>query len=438
MVRKKVLAGFVLFMGAMWVCTLVSKSLYATRLPVVNTVMPEEKYIEHIVEVEGIVVEGGKQAVSALSGLRVKDLLVHAGDQVEEGDVLFTIDLEDLKEIMGEKQSAIDEIQLQANAILENKALAQQRKEIEEARAREDYDTTARQKDTDVGRAMDQYVRALEELESAEGADEEEQQRLRDELQSAAYAEADAMRERDAAVKEAGRSVEDILMPDNADATLSVYQSQMADLREGLAVYQEVLNAQGNVTAKSQGMITDIYVQEGGRVPDAAAMMMTDESVPCQFKVTIDQTQKKYVGYGDEVLVELDGSGGELKVKVDYLTESQLMPGGYEILFDLPQDIGFPGLSGVMKRTERGEKYYCCVPSGAVYESQQKRNFVYVVKEREGILGPEYYVEEVTVRVLDSNESWAALEAPALDSKSKVITYADKELGKGDVVRWVE
>ena len=243
MVRKKVLAGFVLFMGAMWVCTLVSKSLYAARLPVVNTVMPEEKYIEHIVEVEGIVVEGGKQAVSALSGLRVKDLLVHAGDQVEEGDVLFTIDLEDLKEIMGEKQSAIDEIQLQANAILENKALAQQRKEIEEARAREDYDTTARQKDTDVGRAMDQYVRALEELESAEGADEEEQQRLRDELQSAAYAEADAMRERDAAVKEAGRSVEDILMPDNADATLSVYQSQMADLREGLAVYQEVLNA---------------------------------------------------------------------------------------------------------------------------------------------------------------------------------------------------
>ena len=57
MVRKKVLAGFVLFMGAMWVCTLVSKSLYAARLPVVNTVMPEEKYIEHIVEVEGIVVE---------------------------------------------------------------------------------------------------------------------------------------------------------------------------------------------------------------------------------------------------------------------------------------------------------------------------------------------------------------------------------------------
>lgn len=437
MVRKKVLVGFALFMGAMWICTLVSKSLYTTRLPVVNTVMPQEKYVEHTVEAEGIVVEGGKQAVTALSGLKVKDLMVHVGDKVEEGDVLFTIDLDDLKEIMDEKLSAINEIQLEVNAIVENKALAEQRKEIEEARAREDYDTTARQKDTDVGRAMDQYVRALEELEGAEGADEEEQQRLKDELQSAAYAEADAMRERDAAVKEAGREVEDILMPENADATLAVYQARMEGLRDGLSVYQEVLNAQGNVVAGSQGMITDIYVEEGGRVPDAAAMMMTDESVPCQFKVNIDQTQKKYVGYGDEVSIKLDGSSKELDVKIDYLTESQLIPGGYEILFGLPEDMGFPGLSGMMEHTERGEKYNCCVPPAAVYETQ-KRNFVYVVKEREGILGSEYYVEEVTVKVLDFNESWMALDAPALESKSQIVTYADKDFAKGDVVRWVD
>lgn len=437
MAKRKILVSFALFMIGMWGCTVISKSVYTTRLPVVNTVKGEEKYVEHMVEAEGIVVEGGKKAVSSLSGLKVKDLLVHVGDKVEEGDVLFTIDLDDMKKIMDEKLSAINELQLQANAIVENQELARQRREIEEARAREDYDTTARQKDTDVGRAMDRYVRALEDLESAEGADEEEQQRLKEELQSAAYEEADAMRERDAAVKEAGRDVEDILMPENADATLAVYQAQMADLREGLLVYQEVLNAQGNVVSKSQGMVTDIYVQEGGRVPDSAAMMMTDESIPCQFKVNIDKEQKKYVGYGDEVSVKLDGSSMEMDVRIDYISESQSIPGGYEILFDLPEDMGFPGLSGTMEHTETGEKYRYCVPASAVYE-YQKRNFVYVVKEREGILGPEYYVEEVTVNVLDHNESWMALDAPALDGNSEVITYSDKEFSKGDVVRWVE
>ena len=238
--KKKVLAGLVLFMTGMWVCTLVSKSVYTTGLPVVNTVTPEEKYIEHIVEADGIVVEGGKKAVSALAGLRVKDVLVHVGDRVEEGDVLFTVDLEDLGAIMEEKQSAIDELQLQAGAIVENRALAQQRKELEEARAREDYDTTARQKDTDVGRAADRYVRALEDLENAEDVSEQERRALEEALQSAAYEEADAMRERDRAVKDAGRAVEDILMPEDADAALALLQSQMGDLREGMSVYQEV------------------------------------------------------------------------------------------------------------------------------------------------------------------------------------------------------
>ncbi len=435
--KKKVLAGLVLFMTGMWVCTLVSKSVYTTGLPVVNTVTPEEKYIEHIVEADGIVVEGGKKAVSALAGLRVKDVLVHVGDRVEEGDVLFTVDLEDLGAIMEEKQSAIDELQLQADAIVENRALAQQRRELEEARAREDYDITARQKDTDVGRAADRYVRALEDLENAEDVSEQERRALEEALQSAAYEEADAMRERDRVVKDAGRAVEDILMPEDADAALALLQSQMGDLREGMSVYQEVLNNEGKVRAEGRGMITDIFVGAGSRAPDAAAMMMTDESVPCQFKVTLDKEQKKYVGYGDEVLLRLDGSGGELDAQVGYLSESQTTPGGYEILFDLPQDTGFPGLSGAMKRTERGEKYGRCVPTGTVYESKN-RNYVYVVKEREGILGSEYYVEEVMVKVLDRNESWTALEAPALESDSRVISYADREFAKGDVVRWVE
>lgn len=437
MSRKKVLAGFGLFMAGMWVCTLVSKSIYTTGLPVVNTVTPEEKYIEHTVEAEGIVVEGGKQAVSALSGLRVEDVMVHVGERVEEGDILFTVDLEDLRETMDGKQSAIDELQLQANAIAENRALAQQRREIEQARAREDYDTTARQKDTDVGRAMDRYVRALEDLESAEDVSEEERRQLEEALQSAAYDEADAMRERDNAVKDAGRAVEDVLLPEEADAALGVLQSQMGDLREDLSVYQAVLNMEGKVTAQSRGMITDIFVEVGGRVPDAAAMMMTDESVPCQFKVNLDKEQKKYVGYGDTVSLKLDGSGGELDAQVGYFAESQSVPGSFEILFDLPQDMGFPGLSGVMEHTRRGERHHVCVPPSAVYEDK-KRNFVFVVKEREGILGSEYYVEEVMVRVLDQNESWAALEAPALDSNSRIISYSNKEFARGDVVRWVE
>lgn len=401
----------------------------------VSTVSPEEKYIEHKVEAEGIVVEGGKQAVTVLSGIRVLELLVHAGDRVEEGDVLFRIDLEDLREIMKEKQAEIDKLQLQINSGLENQELKRQKKELEEARAREDYDTTARQKDTDVGRALDSYVRAEEELEGAD--DDETQKALKDALQSAAYAEADAKRERDSAMKEAKRNIEDILFPEESDAALSVMQVEISNLRAGLSEYRKLLDNQGNVMAQASGMITDIYVDAGSRVPDSAAMMMTDDKVPCQFKVILDKDQKKYVGFGDEVSIKLDGSKKVMDMAVDYFSESQTMPGSFETFFTLPEDTGVPGLSGTLTRSEKGEKYRCCISTPAVHK-EDNRNFVYVLKEQEGILGMEYYVEEINVKVLDQNDDWTAIEAGTLDENSKIITSADKEFGKGDVVRWTE
>ena len=434
MIKKKMTGGFILFLGFMWLCTLISKSFYTTKLPVVTTSVLEEKYIEHIVEADGIVVEGGKQAVTTLAGLRVESLMVHVGDRVEEGDVLFKIDLDDLKEIMKENQTQIDKLQLQVNAILENQELARQKKEIEEARAREDYDRTAREKNTDVGRAADVYARTMEELEGADG--EAGYQELEDALQQAAYGEADAMRERDSAMRQAQRDIEDILFPEASDATLSVTRTDIGRLKENLSSYQKIMDNQGNVTADASGMITDIYIEAGSRVPDSAAMMMTDDSIPCQFKVLLDKEQKKYIGVGDSATVKLDG-GSSLDTTVNYFMESQTMPGSFEVTIELPQNMGIPGLSGKIIYSKQGEKYECCISPEAVYITNTKC-FVYVLKTREGILGEEYYVEEVTVRILDQNDAWVAIESGMLDKESKIITSADKEFSKGDVVRWIE
>ena len=442
--NKKIITGFIFFLIFMWLCTLISKSMYTTKLPMVSTVSPEEKYIEHKVEEEGIVVEGGKQAVAALPGVKVKTLVAHVGDRVEEGDLLFQIDLEDLREIIKEKQTQINSLKMQVNTILENQELENQRKEIEEERAREDYNTTARLENTDVGRAADRYARAAEDLdefyEDNSGMDEETrnqtQQELLDALQNAAYAEADAKRERDQAMKEAERSVEDILFPDEADATLSVTQLEISELNADLSKYTDILNQEGNIKAGMGGMITDIYIEAGGRVPDGASMMLTDDSVPCQFKVILDKEQKKYVGFGDEVSVKLDGSSKKMDMTIDYFSESQSVPGSFETLINLPEGTGVPGLSGTLSCSNIGEKYVCCIPVLSIIEADN-RSYVYVVKEREGILGKEYYVEEVNVKVVDRNESWAAIEGNTLDGDSEIIVSADKEFGKGDVVRWI-
>ncbi|MCM1039391.1 MAG: efflux RND transporter periplasmic adaptor subunit [Ruminococcus sp.] len=429
--KKKVIAGFFVFLGMMWLCTVISKSIYASRLPVVTVEEPEGKYVEHIVEAEGIVVAGDKNPVTALSGLRIEQLFIQVGDKVEEGDVLFTIDMEDLDAIIEEKRTAISKVQVQVDTILANEELARQRKALEEERAREDYDKLAQYEDTLVGRAAEDVNQAEKDVESHAGGSDEE---LKDALQAAAYAEADAKWNRDNTMKDAERKVEDILLPENEDSSLETYQIELADMQADLALYQEIRNSDGQITAAQGGLITDIYVSAGSRIPDSAVLLLANDSVPCQFKTMLSKEQKSYVGLNDKVTLKLDGSSREIDVTVDYLAESETAPGNYEIYINLPEDTGMPGLSGIMKRTESGEKHSCCISPLALHE-EQTRTYVYVVKEREGILGMEYYVEEINVKVIDKNESWVAVEG-ALDGESQIIVSSTIEVHNGDIVRF--
>ncbi len=430
MKNKKIMAGFCFFLLFMWLCTVISKSIYATKLPMVTVSSPEQKYIEHIVKAEGVVEAGNKNPVTVLGGLRVENLMVHEGDKVAEGDLLFTIDMEDLEEIISEKQTEIAKLQLQIDTILQNQEIADQKKALEEQRAREDYDALARYQDTLVGRAAEEFAKAQEDIDEVDGAADEAMQ---DSLQSAAYGEADAKWNRDNTIKEAGRKVEDILLPESEDATLQTYRLELDSRNRELALYQKVADQGGQVSAGQSGMVTDLYIDAGGRIPDTAVMLLSDDTVPCQLKVNLTKEQKKYLDLNDPVTLKFEGNSKGIDGTVDYLAESENAPGSYEVIVNLPEGAGTPGLSGTLTHSEQGEKYACCIEPAALYKTDT-RNYVYVLKEREGILGMEYYAEEINVKILDENENYVAVEG-AIDGESQIILSATRELKNGDTVR---
>ena len=456
---KRIGAGLIVFMVFMWLCTLISKSIYASKLPLVSTCGIDARYIEHVVEAEGIVEAGSKLPVTVLGGLRVVEVFVQTGDRVEEGALLFTVDLEDMKEIMAEQELASRKIRLQIDTILHNRELAEEKKALEEARAREDYDALARYQDTLVGRAAENVVQAEEaldelqaenreheddwekedgerkteeEIEAERKAREEEEERLKQEVQAAAYAEADARWNRDNIMKDAGRKVEDTVSEEDEDATLAVYYAEVESIQEKLAADQEILDGEGKIAAPMGGMVTDVYVQAGGRVPDTASFLMADDEVPCQFRVPLTKEDKTYVNLGDDVKLKL-GDRKEINAAIDYLTENENAPGSFTAVLRLPEETGTPGQSGTIICAKSGEKRPCCIPLLALHEEQNK-SYVYVVGEREGILGMEYYVEEINVTVVDKNDKFAAIEG-AVTEESRIIQSADREMKRGDVIR---
>ena len=530
--KEKIAAGLAVFFVLMWICTLVSKSIYASKLPRVNTVNPEKRRIEHLVEAEGIVKQGSDEAVHTLPGMRVIKICVRVGDEVEEGSELFWLDTDDLGELIEEKKLEAAKLEYQIEDLKENRALEGIEKQKEISRAREDLEVTADKADTALERAdealdqageklnrldgkkpsatsdgdrkkaneeYEQWVKqgeqlaatvsgnqvsvaekekhlekvkgegnaeeikkaeeelkaAAEALEAAEDryenyqsnpksrpdfsdedsarkAWESEKEILEDNVRNAQYGREDALTGNADSLRNAERALEDAGMPERSDSTLEIYQMQLERLQKEIERYREIYQAGGKVASDRLGTVTKVNLTVGERTVDGAAVVCADNEVPYQFETLIAKEQKKYVNQGDTVT--LSTPEGKSELEINYLEEDA--SGAYRAVVYLPQGKGTLGMSGTLNKAEVTESYECCVPVDALHkEGMGERYYIYLVGERDGILGRERYVEMRYVKVLDMNDSYAALENGSVSKEEEVIIGSNKEVENNMVVR---
>ncbi len=497
--QKNKIRAFGAFLAFMLLCTLISRSVYASGLPQVSTEKPAVSALAHTAEAEGIVEAGRETAVTALSGLRCGNVLVHTGDRVDPETPLFQADLEDLKAQIEEMQLAVSKLQLEIQAQEQNRQLEAEQKSEQKDRAEADYDAAEESSSRSVARAEQDLAAAeaaLKEAEAAyetwkaeqaaeqeqqegeEQAAEQEQQEgeeqaaeqeqnpsgkedtgtapsedggsgsmteeawqeqldsLRQSVETAKRALEDARQSRDSALAEAERAVEDAGSGSTADNSLEINRLELVSQQKQLKEYQELLNADGMVYPEKEGIITSIAVSPGERISDGAAVVMADLDSPLQFSASLTAEQKKYVSQGDSVTLKLGST--TIEATADYIEESEMSPGTYQVTVFLEEGEGELGESGTLTTEARTDTYSCVVPLEAVYTDENQRKYVLVMDERSGILGSEFIARKVYVNVMDQNDSQAALEEGGLSGEEEVIVDYTGEIEDGDVVRYKE
>lgn len=533
--KEKIVAGLVVFFVLMWVCTLVSKSIYASRLPRVSTVNPEKKRIEHLVEAEGIVKQGSDVAIHTLPGMRVMKICVRVGDEVEEGSELFWLDKEDLEELIEEKELEAAKLEYQIADLKENQAIDAIERQKGITRAKEDMEVAEDKADTaleradealnkagekldkmdgkspsvtsdgdrkeaneeynrwvaqgeqmaatvsgnqvsvaekekllekvkeggkeeDIRKAEEELRLAKEELEAsvssyenykanpksqpdfsgednAKKAWESEKEALEENVQSARYGKEDALIGNADSLRDADRKLEDAQMPGRADSTMEIYEMQLESMKKEIEKYREIYKEDGKVASDRAATVTKVNLTVGERTVDGAAVVCADKEVPYQFETLIAKEQKKYVNQGDTVT--LSTPEGKSELAINYLEED--VSGAYRAVVYLPQGKGTLGMSGTLTKAEVSESFECCIPVNALHKDVMgERYYIYLVGERDGILGKERYVEMRYVKVVDVNDSYAALENGAVAKDEEIIVGSDKEVENNIVVRMAD
>lgn len=259
---------------------------------------------------------------------------------------------------------------------------------------------------------------------------------LEDKIMAAQRAVEDAENALEKAKLEADRGLEDSMRPELSDSTLGIYRLDLEAAREELAKLQDLVKAEGLISAEQAGIVTRVGVAAGENTPAGAAVVFADTEKPLQFEVILDKEDKKYVNQGSSARVSLGSV--ETEVTVNYLTEEESSPGSFRALMNLPEGVGTIGQSGSFRLSVQSELYNCCISIDALHTDENQRNFVYVLGERSGILGKELTAEKLMVEVLDKNNRYAALQSGALDGNTKVINAADRDFAEGDPVRMKE
>ena len=299
----------------------------------------------------------------------------------------------------------------------------------------------AEQKVSDAQTALENAEAALsayekEKLEQEAANAEQEEQQLIEAVQSSQQAYDAAVLSKKQSVTSAAHSLESAGAPDGSDSSAEISALEQEALELEITKLERLEKENGQIKAPIAGIITKLSLTTGDKTPDGMAVLMADTSAGNKFTAQIPAGQEKYLARNDEVTLKPSGAGKQpiTGLKVESVSMSEASEDMLDVTVNLPADALEIGEAAEFKVEKISKAYPLCVPISAVNEDS-KEKFVYVLQETDSVLGTELTVRKVAVKVLDKNESYAALEEGSISSDQKIITGSDKNLSEGSRVR---
>lgn len=269
---------------------------------------------------------------------------------------------------------------------------------------------------------------------------EEKRRQLEQNVIAAAQALAEAERQKEDRLQTAARAAEDAEAAiEAANAAVNTLALEITYQKESLQSLEELLAADGWVYAQAPGRVTDSRLEVGERTQDRACLLYALDEGERIISAVLDEDQAERVSSGTQFDMKAamsDGSRITGTAQVDYVEKGADGMFYARLSFDRPEiSIGQTVELSCRMQTEN---YTVCVPVNCIYtEYIMGAFYVYIAEERQGILGTEWKVRKVFVRILDQNDTAAAIQSMELTAESRIVTGANKPLADGDTVRIV-
>lgn len=432
--------------AALLVLTLVARGTSAATMPRVTTATPQQALLTASYRADGTVQAGVGQPFRMPAGLLVTEVCVTAGQRVESGDVIARFDPDDLALTIQQAEAQLKQSRLSYEQSIQPVAADAGMVQSAQRQLQSAYDVCTRAGET-LAAAQTARDEAAAALDQVDGEDSEAWQAAQDRLAQAEAALTAAESEYNTALA-AAQSAENV-----RNSALEAYQkaeqtaaeqteanrvgagltlASIAAQEQQLARLRSVRQAGGAYLAPFSGTLVRLDVAVGGSSPDVGGLLAPDrsgeEETVLTFTLPGDWAARAAVGTA--VRVSQNQTQADVRIEVPGQPAAD---GAVELTLALPKDKPWqPGAAGVRLNAELG-RYYLCLPPAAI-RSDGSGSFVYVVQERQTVLGLQNVLVRVPVSIEARGDDLLAV-AGALSGSDKVVVGADRPLSTGARVR---
>ncbi|WP_300386831.1 hypothetical protein, partial [Clostridium sp.] len=281
--QKKAVKCLFAFLFIMVMCTMLSRAADSMTIPRVKIDKPKTKTIVDEVKAKGRVIKNREEKISTIEGLKVDYVNVSIGSIIKVGDNLVELDVTDL-------EAKIKEIK-------EN--LAKDQKTL--SRVTEDYNKSIDSKKQNVQVALNEMNSAKQALDKYLGLSKEEKDPSMEENLNMNYKSKKDIY--DQAVTDSNDTVDlDRTLQDTKDSL------QIDKYNKELAKLQPLLDASGKIVSDKEGIVTSIYVENGG-ITTETIVSLADKNSGYKFIGQIEKSNRTLVKQGQRVALNLGSAG---------------------------------------------------------------------------------------------------------------------------------
>lgn len=443
--EKKAWRLILIFFAVMLFCTVLSRAADSVTIPKVKVEMEKSGTLNFTLEGEGSITAEKEELVFLPEGNKPVSL-AEVGTEVKEGDVLAVFDMEELKEEKENCEAELKKLELSLEQETLNGEPAAQTRETDGA------EQEVAQVSGELNAVSGELEKRREEYrQKSEGQDLSEEEKQQLEAGVKEYEEKKETLEQ--SLREAQNALETAQMNDANTETNNQRQQRLAELakqsiqidmeqkKKEIEELEKFIQADGKLLSSVSGTITEVnaiigvttggqeYFKIGSGNGGLTARMNkeTAKGLEEKDKIKVSLMDGKEEIQGTITAIQ-DVSGVQEEQENQNGQEAQV-----EIRAKLKENDFSIGDRVTFQAVRESKEYGTLIPLNALREDSEGK-YVLIMEEEDSILGKETIASRVPVKILEKDESYAAVES-ALMKDDEIIVSSNKMIKAGDRVR---